>query len=54
MLLVLIQPDLGTALTYTPILLAGLFLGGIQWKQALILVSVGLVLIAGPGPVARC
>jgi len=47
MLLVLIQPDLGTALTYTPILLAGLFLGGIQWKQALILVSVGLVLIAG-------
>ncbi len=47
MLLVLIQPDLGTALTYTPILLAGLFLGGIQWKQGLILVSVGLVLIAG-------
>jgi len=47
MLLVLIQPDLGTALTYTPILLAGLFLGGIHWKQAAILCSVGLVLIAG-------
>ena len=28
MVLVLLQPDLGTALTYTPILLAGLFLGG--------------------------
>src|SRR5271165_2933018 len=27
MLLVLIQPDMGTALTYTPILIAGLFLG---------------------------
>ena len=47
MLLVLMQPDLGTALTYTPILLAGLFLGGIHWKQALILTSVGVVLIAG-------
>ena len=47
MLLVLLQPDLGTALTYTPILLAGLFLGGIHWKQAMILISVGLVLIAG-------
>src|SRR3984885_15485126 len=29
MVLVLIQPDLGTALTYFPILVAGLFLGGI-------------------------
>ena len=36
MLLVLIQPDLGTALTYTPILIAGLFLGGINLKQAAI------------------
>ena len=35
MLLVLKQPDLGTALTYSPILLAGLFLGGINWRQAL-------------------
>jgi rod shape determining protein RodA len=37
MALVLAQPDLGTALTYTPILLMGLFLGGITWKQAGIL-----------------
>ena len=28
MLLVLKQPDLGTALTYAPVLLVGLFLGG--------------------------
>jgi len=47
MLLVLSQPDLGTALTYTPILLAGLFLGGIHWKQAAILGTVGLVAIVG-------
>ena len=47
MLLVLMQPDLGTALTYTPILLAGLFLGGINWKQATILGTVGIVAIVG-------
>jgi rod shape determining protein RodA len=47
MLLVLMQPDMGTALTYTPILLAGLFLGGIHWKQAAILATVGLVAIVG-------
>ncbi len=31
MLLVLKQPDLGTALTYAPVLLVGLFLGGIKF-----------------------
>jgi rod shape determining protein RodA len=40
MLLVLKQPDLGTALTYFPILVAGLFLGGIRVKQ------VGVILLA--------
>jgi len=38
LLLVLSQPDLGTSLTYVPVLLAGLFLGGISWKQAGILI----------------
>jgi rod shape determining protein RodA len=47
MLMVLIQPDLGTALTYMPILVAGLFLGGINIRQALILLTCGTVLIAG-------
>jgi rod shape determining protein RodA len=47
MMMVLIQPDLGTALTYTPILIAGLFLGGINLKQALILITCGSVLIVG-------
>ena len=45
MLLVLKQPDLGTALTYSPVLLAGLFLGGIDWKKAAILVVGGLLAV---------
>jgi rod shape determining protein RodA len=47
MLLVLKQPDLGTTLTYVPILVAGLFLGGINVRQAAILGTCGLVLVAG-------
>jgi rod shape determining protein RodA len=38
MVLVLIQPDLGTTLTYLPILIAGLFLGGLTFRQASIIV----------------
>jgi len=38
MLMVLAQPDLGTALTYMPIAIMGLFLGGLHAKQALIVV----------------
>ncbi|HEX3319832.1 MAG TPA: rod shape-determining protein RodA [Terriglobales bacterium] len=34
MLMVLAQPDLGTALTYLPIAIMGLFLGGLRLKQA--------------------
>jgi rod shape determining protein RodA len=45
MALVLKQPDLGTSLTYLPVLLVGLFLGGIGWKKALIIVCAGLILI---------
>jgi rod shape determining protein RodA len=47
MLLVLKEPDLGTTLTYAPILIAGLFLGGVNWRQGLILVTCTLVLAAG-------
>jgi len=47
MLLVLKQPDLGTTLTYTPILAAGLLLGGINLKQTLILGTCAVVLVAG-------
>ncbi len=45
MLMVLVQPDLGTALTYIPIAIIGLFLGGMRWKQAAtILVIAGLMM----------
>ncbi len=44
MALVLKQPDLGTALTYLPILICGLFLGGIRFRQvALILLGIALI-----------
>ncbi len=45
--MVLIQPDLGTSLTYVPILLCGLFLGGIRVKQAAILFLIFAALGGG-------
>ncbi len=47
MLLVIRQPDLGTTLTYTPILVAGLFLGGINLRQSAILLAAAAVLVGG-------
>jgi len=41
MLMVLAQPDLGTSLTYIPIALMGLFLGGLHWKQAAVVLLLG-------------
>ncbi len=45
MLMVLRQPDLGTALTYLPVAVMGLFLGGLRWKQALIVVMIAGLLV---------
>src|SRR5260221_14649301 len=45
MLLVLKQPDLGTALTYVPVALMGLFLGGIQLRHAAVILIVAGVLM---------
>ncbi len=42
MLMVLVQPDLGTSLTYLPIAVMGLFLGGLRVRQA-----VAVILLAG-------
>src|SRR6202020_3456968 len=44
MLMVLAQPDLGTALTYLPIAIMGLFLGGMKAKHALVIVVIGALL----------
>lgn len=40
MLLVLKQPDLGTALTYVPVAVMALFLGGIQFRHAALILIV--------------
>ena len=45
MLMVLAQPDLGTALTYVPIAVMGVFLGGLQWKQGLTVAVLATVAV---------
>src|SRR6478672_12069702 len=45
MLMVLAQPDLGTSLTYMPIAFMGLFLGGVRFKQAFIVVLAAALLM---------
>ena len=44
MLMVLKQPDLGTALTYLPIAIMGLFLGGMKAKHAAVLLVIGALM----------
>ena len=44
LVMVLKQPDLGTSLTYLPVLIVGLYLGGIRFKQAAIILLAVLVL----------
>lgn len=45
MLMVLAQPDLGTSLTYMPIAIMGLFLGGLRLRQAVPVVLIAAVLV---------
>src|SRR5207302_4551161 len=45
MALVLKQPDLGTALTYVPVAVMALFLGGIQFRHAMVILLVAGVLM---------
>jgi len=48
MLLVMKQPDLGTALSYLPILAGGILGAGVRWKHVAVLVLLGaLILPAG-------
>ena len=44
-ILVLLQPDLGTAITMVPILIAALWLGGLPWRVWVALVVAGIVLV---------
>lgn len=45
MLMVLKQPDLGTSLTYLPIAVMALFLGGMKWKHVLVMVLLAGVMM---------
>ena len=45
MLMVLKQPDLGTSLTYVPIAIMALFLGGMRLKHAMIILVIAGVLM---------
>jgi rod shape determining protein RodA len=45
MLMVLRQPDLGTALTYLPVAIMGLFLGGLRFKHAAVVILGGALLL---------
>lgn len=48
MALVMKQPDLGTALTYAPVLLVGIFLAGLRWQYwGVIALAAALVLPVG-------
>jgi rod shape determining protein RodA len=43
--LVLKQPDLGTALTYLPALVVGMFLAGLRWKYMITIVVVAVLVL---------
>jgi rod shape determining protein RodA len=46
MVLVLMQPDLGTSLTYLSVLITGAFLAGLKWKYVAAIAVVGV--LVGP------
>ena len=43
--LILLQPDLGTAMVLVPVAVVGAFLAGIQWKHALALLLLGALML---------
>jgi rod shape determining protein RodA len=45
LVLILKQPDLGTALVLMPMLVVGAFLAGLQWKHAVVIVLIGILLL---------
>jgi len=42
--LVAMQPDMGTALTFVPIFLAALLMGGVRWRVILLFLLIGVLL----------
>ena len=45
LVLILKQPDLGTALVLIPMLVVGAFLAGLQWKHAAAIVLIGVLML---------
>ena len=45
LVLILLQPDLGTALVLVPVTVVGAFLAGIQWKHAVALLVLGALML---------
>src|SRR5450432_4626708 len=45
LILILKQPDLGTALVLLPMLVVGAFLAGLQWKHAAAIVLIGILML---------
>ena len=43
--LILLQPDLGTAMVLVPMALVGAFLAGLQWKHALAMIALGAMML---------
>jgi rod shape determining protein RodA len=43
--LILLQPDLGTALTLVPVLIVGAFLAGIHWKHTVAVLLLGALMV---------
>ncbi len=43
--LILLQPDLGTALVLVPVAVVGAFLAGIQWKHAVAVIALGAMML---------
>ena len=43
--LILLQPDLGTAMVLVPVAVVGAFLAGIQWKHAAVLLLAGAMML---------
>lgn len=43
--LILMQPDLGTALVLVPMLVVGAFLAGLQWKHAAAIALIGVLML---------
>jgi rod shape determining protein RodA len=43
--LILLQPDLGTAMVLVPVAVVGAYLAGIQWKHAAVLILAGAMML---------